>query len=301
MADQFDFHYLQLRYIREAMNDYSTFRPDDFTVAQVDALLLSAKNVRTAYENTRTEFDLAMGGRNGAQTALHDACVQVYPIMKSRFRKDPVSSEVIGKLPVDDKTPADTLKRGQAISLLWGKLPNPPGSATPFKAWDTMDNAAFAALVTALDTKLETFTDETDDFQEAQGNLHLKDAEMTDFITAALTQGRNQFSVGTAEREVIDAIPTTPASQAPGQAVISAATSPGAGAAHLEYSAPHGTSYDVLRKGPGDAGFATVASDTIETAYDASGLAAGAHQFKVVGRNSRGTGPESAVSTVNVS
>ena len=47
-------------------------------------------------------------------------------------------------------------------------------------------------------------------------------------------------------------------------------------------------------------GFAVVADDIIVTTYNATGLAAGAHEYKVVGRNSRGPGPESDVSVVNV-
>ena len=38
----------------------------------------------------------------------------------------------------------------------------------------TMDKTAFDALITALDQKLDTFTNENDDFEEAQGNLHTK-------------------------------------------------------------------------------------------------------------------------------
>jgi len=301
MTEEYDFHLLQLRYIREAMNNFANYRPDDWTVAALDTFITGARGVRTGFLDAKTEFDLAMGGRNSAHALLHDACVAVYGIMKTRYRKDAVSSEVIAKLPVDDKTPADTLRRAQAISILWGKLPNPPGSATPFKAWDTMDKAAFDALLAALEAKLETFTNETDDYEEAQGNLHKKDGEMTDFIGAALAQGRFQFPEGTPQREVIDAIPTTPAQQPPAKAVIAAATSPGAGAAHLEFSATHSTSYDVLHQGPGDAAFTVVAEEIIVTTYNATGLAAGAHAYKVVGRNSRGTGPESDVSTVNVS
>ena len=300
MLDEYDFHILQLRYIREAMNDFVNYRPDDLTVALVDALIAGAKTTRTDFLNAKTDFDLAMGGRNSAVTNLHDACVSVFGIMKTRFRKDIVSSEVIAKLPVDDRTPADTLRRGQSTSILWGKLPNPPGSATAFKAWDTMDKTAFDALVTALEAKLDTVTNETDDYEEAQGNLHKKDAEMTDFISAALAQGRHQFAEGTPQRDVIDHIPTTPAQQAPAKAVITVATSPAAGTAHLEFSANHATSYDVLHKGPADSVFTVVADDIIVTIYNATGLVVGAHEYKVIGRNSRGAGPESDVSVVNV-
>lgn len=244
MINDYDFHILQLRYIREDMNDYANYRPDDLTVALVDALIAGARTTRSAFLSAKTGYDLAMGGRNSAGTNLHDACVSVFGIMKTRFRKDPVSSEVILKLPVDDRTPTDTLLRGQQISILWGKLPNPPGSSTAFKAWDTMDKTAFDALVSALDAKLDTLTNDTDDYEEAQGNLHQKDDEMVDFIGAALTQGRNQFIEGTPQREVIDKIPTVPSTQPPLKAVITVVTSPSAGTAHLEFHATHGTSYD---------------------------------------------------------
>ena len=119
-------------------------------------------------------------------------------------------------------------------------------------------------------------------------------------LRCKVVQGRHQFAEGTPQRDVIDHIPTTPAQQAPAKAVIAVATSPAAGEAHLEFSATHATSYDVLHKGPGDADFAVVADDIIQTVYNATGLAAGAHEYKVLGRNSRGTGPESDVSVVNV-
>ena len=300
MLDEFDFHLLQTRYAREAMNDFANFRPDDLTIANVDALIAGAGLVRTAYLDAKTDYDLAMGGRNSTISALHDACVSVFGIMKTRFRKDAISTEVIAKLPVDDRTAAETLKRGQSISILWGKLPHPPGSVAEFKAWDTMDQDAFDDLVTAADTQLNTFTSETDDFEEAQGNLHAKDAELADFITAALAQGRHQFAPGTPQRELIDKIPTTPAQQAPTKAVITAATSPAAHEAHLEFDAPHATSFDVLHKAPGATTFTLVAEDTLQNTYNATALAPGAHDYKIIGRNSRGTGPASDVSTVPV-
>lgn len=102
------------------------------------------------------------------------------------------------------------------------------------------------------------------------------------------------------EREAIDAIPTVPVTQAPAKAVITVATSPAAGEGHLEGNANHATTFDWFRKGPGDADFVKVADDIIQKFYNATGLAPGAHDFKLVGRNSRGDGPESDVSTVNV-
>jgi len=137
-------------------------------------------------------------------------------------------------------------------------------------------------------------------YELAQGKIHKIKAGWDDFITAALAQGRGQFLAGTPEREVIDAIPTAPAQQPPAQAVITSATSPAAGEAVLVYDAERGTSFDVFRKGPGDADFIKVGDDLIVKTLTLTGLVAGTHEFKVLPRNSRGTGPESEVSAVNV-
>ena len=89
-----------------------------------------------------------------------------------------------------------------------------------------------------------------------------------------------------------------PSTQAPGQAVVTAATSPAAGAARLEFGAAHATSFLVLHKGPGDEGFKQVADVLLPGVYDATGLAEGQHEFKIVPENSRGRGPEGALATI---
>jgi len=300
MFETFDFELLQLRYVKAAMVKIPSFRPDGKTPADAQTIMDNAATVRATFVTADTTRNLAKGELAEAHDKAHLACIQVYPIMKSRYRNDPGSLSAINKLPVDDKTVPQTITRMEAIKSLWGLLPNPPGSATAFKAWDTMDQAAFDALLAPLKTQAEGIVPVDDDYELAQGNLHGAINAMEDFVTASLIQGRAQFPDGTTEREVIDAIPMEPAQQPPDQAVISAATSPAAGAVHLAFSAPGGTTFDVLHKGPGDADFTIVANDTIEREYDATGLAAGSHDYKVIPRNSRGPGPESAVSTIVV-
>lgn len=312
MFEKYTFELLRLRYIKATMDAIASFRPDGKTPADVAAMIAHATSPtgpRASYESAKATLELAQGEYAEDIAEGHAACVQVYPIMKSRYRADRGSASAIESLPTEDETPTATLTRLKAISNLWAKLPNPPGSATSFKAWDTMDKAAFDAFITAIEgtagpppvegTLAAKATAESS-FEVAEGALHAAENSMEDFATNALIQGRGQFPPGTANREVIDAIPTQPSTQAPGQAIISTASSPAPGAAHLDYDAPHSTSWDVFRKGPGDADFAKVANDVIVKTYDATGLAAGAYEFKVVGRNSKGDGLESAVSTINV-
>ncbi len=295
-----DFEVLRGRYVKAAMDEIPTYRPEGKTPANVQTLIDNVVTAQTTFVTKSTTLDLARGELQEAIDALHVACTQVYPIMKVVYRTDAGSLQAINRLPVVDRTSRETLARGDAISALWAQLPNPPASATPFKAWDTMDMAAFNALVTTAKTKHTGMAAVDQDYQIAQGDLHEKTEILEDFVTTAMIIGRAQFLPGTPEREVIDAIPTEPAQQAPAQAVISVATSPAAGAAHLEYDADRATSFDVLQKGPADPAFAIVEADSIADVYDATGLAAGNYDFKIVGRNSQGAGPESAVSSVVV-
>ena len=295
-----DFEILQARYVKAAMDEIATFRPDGKTPAEVQALIDTVSTAQTTFLTKNATLDLARGELAEAVDALHLVCTQVYPIMKVRYRTDPGSLSAINRLPTQDRTSRETLTRGDSISALWGQLPNPPGSATAFKAWDTLDKAAFDGVLITARTRISGMAATDQDYQVAQGDLHEQAEILEDFVTSAMITGRAQFPIGTPEREVIDAIPNEPAQQSPGSAEITAATSPAPGAAHLEFGAPGATTFDVLQKGPGDLDFSVVAADLITTEFDATGLPPGSYEFKVVGKNSQGSGPESAISTILV-
>jgi hypothetical protein len=299
MLTEFDFNLLQLRYVQAAANKIPTFRPDGLTPAAIGAVVTAASGVRQVYIDTRNDFDLGRGSYRQAVNDGHDAAIGVFAAMKSRYRKDAATLDTISGLPVDDQSAADTTKRMDQTTSLWGKLPLIGTPAAQFVAWAGMAKTDFDSLLTSMATKQAGLPDKDQAFQVAEGNLHDTNADVADLVTAALAQGRAQFPSG-ASREVIDAIPTVPATQAPSQAVISQATSPGAGKAHLVFDANHGTSFDVLMKAPGAATFTKVVDDAVEKTYDATGLTAGLYQFEVIGRNSLGDGAASAAVSVTV-
>lgn len=302
MLGEFDFHLLQLQYLTAAMGQLPTFAPLAMTGAQMQTEYDNGNTVRTEYLTKRAALSLARGELHEKQEDAHQVAVGVYGVMKTRYRKDPGSLEAINSLPVKDQTVEETRQRLAAMKALWAQLPNDPYSspAGPFVAWVGMDQAAFDTKLTTLTTVRGAFVTADENFEMAEGNLHAKDAHLAEIVVAALEEGRSQFIVGTPQREVIDSIPNTPAAQEPNQAEITGATSPAAGQVQFQYSAPHGTSYDVLHKGPGDTEFTTVADDVIVTTYAVTGLVAGTHEYKVIGQNSRGNGLESAVASINV-
>ncbi len=302
MLGEFDFHLLQVQYLTAAMAQLPTFSPLLMTAAQMQAEYDAGVLVRTDYLNKKSVLSLARGALHATQEDAHQAAIGVYGVMKTRYRKDPGSLQAINTLPVGDQTFEQTRQRMDAMKALWAVLPNDPYAVPPgpFVAWTGMNLAAFTAMGTSLATAQSAFVAAFEAFQMAEGDLHTKDTHLAEVAVSALEEGRSQFVVGTPEREVIDSIPTAPASQAPNKAVISVATSPGAGQAHLEFHALHATSFNVLHKGPGETEFTIVAEDIIATVYDANGLAPGNHEYQVIGQNSRGNGPDSTISIIAV-
>ncbi len=287
------YHLTQLRAVKTVMEDYTSFRPDDETVAMVGTRISNGETALTNAEDALAEMNLARGERIEKATAGHDAAVDVYAIMKKRYRKDASSMNAIELLPVQDDTPAETLRRMSATSRLWGKLPNPPGSATPFKAYDIMGKVEFDALLAALKTAIEEEPKAEEEFDRVNGILKAMEADITDFVGAALVQGRNQYAEGTAERAAVDSIPTEDSTPVPSQAQVSLVEMVGTDGMSITYDAAHATTFDILLQSPGSPVFVTVVADRVEKAYTLTGLVAGNYVVKVVGKNSRGPGDES--------
>lgn len=299
MLTEYNYVLSQVRYVRVAMDLFPDFKPDDYVVSTVDSIIGEAIRVRQDYWDKDGKLSLARGAVHRTHQALHDACVNVHSCLKSAFRKDPDSLNRIEDLPVEDRSMEKTLTRGKDIDVAWGQLPNPPGWEGPFKV-GPLTHAVFAGYVRNLEAATRALTKVSGEFELGEGALHRTQAEMSDFVTAALTQGRAQFAPGTSERSVIDHVPTAPATKAPGQVVVSTATSPAAGALHAEFDAPHATSFQVWRKGPGDEQFVMLEESIKPGVYDATGLPPGNYKLQFVGENSRDTGPPSEPVTVTV-
>jgi hypothetical protein len=69
---------------------------------------------------------------------------------------------------------------------------------------------------------------------------------------------------------------------------------------HLVYDAPSATTFDVLHRLAGAAIWLPLADNLIEKEFDAAGLAAGVHEFAIIGHNSRGDGEQSNAASVTV-
>lgn len=301
MFEGINFVIKQIQRLKKAMSqsELTGFAPDGKDLADVSGylgLIGSTKNNVTTYD---IAYRLALGAEETAVTLLHGTCVNVYANMRSVYRGDVANMRAIRRIPKRDQTAEQTLTRGDLTAQVWSQLPNMPGTATPFKV-GALTLTTFNAWVADLRTKSEAAEGSDSAYQVALGKLATLQAELGNFASAAVAQGRSQFPAGSPQRVWIDAIPLEPSTDAPGQAVISEAINTEPGVALLVFDAPHATSFIIKRRLQGQVEFETVAEDVTDEEFEDEGLEAGAYEYIVIGHNSRGDGPPSAVATVTI-
>ncbi len=298
-TDSYIFMLTRLRYLGAAAENIPTFHPDGKTTLQITELVPAAENEYTELSAKYNARNTAAGTLETTHEVTHAKTVSVYACMKSCYRTDTNCTRSIISLPKEDRTPERTLTRMRSLGGLWANLPNVPGTAGPLVVGGTTA-ALFSNMLADLDVKIAGASLADSQYSGRLAEFHAKLNGWNSFVSAAAIQGRALYAPGTPERAYIDRIPTEPSTQEPVQAVITSATSPAAGAVHLEFTAEHATSFQVWHKSPSDAQFHKVADVLLPGVYAATGLETGAHEYEIVSENSRGDGPASLPSTVNV-
>lgn len=298
-TERYTFVLTRLRYLDAAVANISTYRPDGKTPEQITALIPAADTEFADLVGKYNARNTADGTLSTAYEAGHDKAVSVYACMKSCYRSDTNCTRSIVSLPKEDRTPEQTLVRMKAVANLWVNLPSVPGTTGPLTVGGTTA-AAFANMAADLEVKIAAATLADAQYSGQLAEFHSKFDDWDSFVSAAAVQGRAVYPPGSPERAYIDRIPTEPSTQLPVQAVITSATNPSPGAVFLEFTAEHATSFQVWHKGPGEPVFVKVADVLLPGEYLAAGLEPGAHEYQIVGENSRGDGPASSPTTVNV-
>ena len=195
----------QTAYVKAAMDEIAAFRPDT-TPANAASGRRGAG--AAAYGPKREAITGARSLRHTSIDALHDACVD-FAAQGSRASAKPRRDPPPTGCPSRIRFPADD-HAGDGDEALWTALPqvgSPPAAFTVGQGTTTLTLAGFTALITAARAADGAIPATDQDFQGAEADLHAKQAELEDFVTAALEQGRSQFAEGTPQREIIDAIP----------------------------------------------------------------------------------------------
>ena len=301
MFEGINFRTKQLRKIKKALPqpDLAGFAPDGKSAEDVAGMLSGIGSTKGNVLALDMAYRGALGAQEVAAADTHGKCVSAYGSMRSVYRNDLESMRKIQHIPKRDQTPVQTLTRGDATAQTWSQLPKMPGTQNDFKV-GALTLALFNDSLVKLRQKVELAEGAESSYDTALNGLTELQNDLGNFASAVVAQGRAQFPEGTPGRAWIDTIPLEEGTDAPGQAVITEATSPESGAVRLVMDAPHATSFTVKEKGPGDTEFQTVADDFTDEVYEDDGLSPGVHEFIVIPHNSRGTGPASVVAQVTV-
>jgi len=299
----FDFTILQVRYVRGAAQQIASFRPDGKDPTEILSDIAAALIVRAAYVTAKVNIDEARATRRTSIETLHEGCINFLQQARITFRKEAALLQRLDRVPVNDKSFAETMTRADVSMALWADLPlvgSPPAQFTYGDGDDEVTLAEFTALQVAARAADAAIPEIDQAWQKAEANLHKKHAELDDFVSNATELGRSRYKEGTADREVIDAIPGSLPAHPPEQAVITSLTAAGT-VLTVHYTAPGATSYDIFWRVQGEETWILKGDDVIEKTLELPNAQGGyTYEVMVRPRNSRGSGPDSEAASVQV-
>jgi len=301
---------------------------NDFAVTRSTASLAAQIQIGTAYiwsEKTNTQWadDLAAIPPQDEAVAdlladlttkrgLLDAAVglagrrgrTILTLAKIKWRADGPKLAAFQRIRFEDNGRLSILEDALAVESAWEAADpawvpiteeGPPVLPITLGVFKTQREAAGALLKPESDAQA-AWSKQDKILGELCGALNRNSIAWYGSVTAV-------FPVGTTLGDMIrSTVPTTytPPADPPGPATFTHAESPAPGELTAGLTAAGAATYDVYRKGPGDAAFVKVVSLSTNDEYSATGLAAGTHLLKGQGHNSGGYGPMSAEQAVVV-
>lgn len=266
------------------------------TLLQWDASVTGLEAQVFAVANLEADVNLSRGTLDAALDVLHERTVKWLTFFKLQHRNDPARAQALRLLTASGGSRQSILDEANAFEAEWRSID---------AAWlpePTQTLASFQTYRESCITLLHTYKNAKSDWRTGVGNLYEYAATLHDENVAWYAAATVMFPVGTAEGDMIrGTIPTTTdVTPFPGQAEIALNESPGPGSNSMTLFAPHASKYDLFRKGPGETEFTKVGADIDEGLHVETGLTPGDYQYKLIGKNSRGSGPESEIIGVTV-
>ena len=258
----------------------------------------------TAVIDAKDAWDDANSERDNSYAKIIDLTTRGTSLIESNLEEgDILLGEVSDIRGQTGRSQEAIVAKGRMAGSLWARANTKRAAQAPPLAAlkiGPVTLAQFNALLTAHPELVQTAQDRKVDWNEAKSELRTADAKVDRQNKKWFEAWGNNFDPGTPENDALSQITTESGGPAPGPATISNASSPGAGQAHLEYDAPHATSFDILHRRAGQPTFTVLVASIAAKSYDKSGLPAGAHEFQIKPKNSRGEGPVSGTSTITV-
>lgn len=257
-------------------------------VTSLDQLDADESAKRTAWRNSAILWDDNLAAIKVITSAIKRQGLY-------RFKDDPAKKRLFFRLRVSERSRPEIYEQAVKARDLWQELD---------PAWLVNGNLQLSTFSSSLASALTlkgTHGTKITAWRKSAALLNNKARAVDRDSVAWYAEATRKCAAGTTEGDLIrSSVPTTTRPTPPvGQAVISHPMVSGQDV-HFDFDAPHGTRFTVLHRAPGSPVFLVVVTEQKEKSITLHDLAEGGHQFKVVGVNSNGEGPESAVLTVQV-
>jgi hypothetical protein len=235
---------------------------------------------------------LARATRNTGLGTLRKTLRKQVRLAKKHWKSDPVKSAVLRGVKTNSNSMAGTLKQALDWEKVWAKL---DATWVP-ESGQTI--AAFGLMRTTCVTACGAAAAEGAEGTEAEGDVAVALTELWGLCVDWYGEALIRFDPETSHGKLIrDEIPTQEDTPKPDKAVILTIVYENNGAT-ITFAALHATKFDVYMKIAPETEFTKVASKTTATTFTHTDTH-GDFEFKGVGWNSRGYGPESDVASVS--
>src|SRR4051812_29686264 len=104
MLEMYDFSVTQVRYIKAAMDQVPSFRPDGLSTTDVAAMTPNPDPTRGNYITKQTAAGVARDARNNGATSVHDVGTDFLAQARSVYRKNPSVQEQLDRIMTKDQT-----------------------------------------------------------------------------------------------------------------------------------------------------------------------------------------------------
>ena len=267
----------------------------EISVADFKTKLDAARALLESESDEAVDTLGARGSRDANLETLRERGRNALANLRSKYRKDPVKLPVLNAVSLAGNSVTATVNDARQFSSAWAEV------NAAYVAEDGLTLAAYDTLRGLCGTNQESVGKEGAEEATATGRVKVELEDLYDVCVAWYDTATRKYKEGTPFGILIRRhVPVTPTSglDKPLQAVLTA--EPGIGQVNLTVGAEGATTFTIFTRLPGDTEWVPVVVAHETGSFMHTGLGTGFREYKAVGHNHDGDGPESEVVTVEV-
>ena len=249
-------------------------------------------------------LDMARLARDNGVAAIRDLCTRACQAVLGHLPVgDALRGEVSDVRRVASRSQQGVLDKGRKLVSLWQMVNTHRAQMTPAQPALLVGETEAGSFQSSLGNHAQILQDvehKLAAFNKKKNQLRATATRVDKNNKRWFEAWKGQFARGTPERAALRQISTSPGQTIPGQAAVLVTEQLPGRVVRLAFDAARATQFTLLHRAPGETAFSVLADELTAKTFDHTATVAGAHTYKVIGRNSAGVGAESAAIVVTV-